>query len=387
MNFRMFYFILLFSLVFFTSGCIPNLNSLTKTASTGSVDTSTPTNTNTNTNTDYFVSTYSGTATIGGTTNGSLSQSLYYGPEGIAKDSFGNIYIADTGSHIIRKITKSTGIVSTFAGTAGTSGTTNGTGTAAKFNSPTFITIDSSDNLYVTDSANHGIRKITKDGVVTTLAGTLGSSGTTNGTGTAAKFNSPFGIIVDSTSTNLYVSEFLNHTIRKIVITSGVVTTLAGVVAVSGKDDGDGTTKIPHFNAPTGLVFDANGNLLVADYNNHAIRKVTMAGAVSTVAGKLGTSGSTDDIADAARFFHPTGIAKDSNGDFYIVDTQNNTIRKMTASHFNVSTVAGTAAENGILDGNGGVATFFTPMGIVIDSLNQIYITDTSNNTIRLLTK
>ena len=180
--------------------------------------------------------------------------------------------MAETSNHLIRKIVISTGVVTTVAGT-GSSGSANGTGTSASFDNPNGITTDGT-NLYVADSNNHLIRKIViSTGVVTTLAGT-GSSGCANGTGTSASFNAPNGITTDGT--NLYVGETNNHIIRKIVISTGVVTTVAGTVssactASSGSANGTGTSA--SFNQPSEITTDGI-NLYVADLGNHLIRQI-----------------------------------------------------------------------------------------------------------------
>jgi len=174
--------------------------------------------------------------------------------------------VADSLNHLIRKIVISTGVVTTVAGT-GSSGSANGTGTSASFNYPYGITTDGT-NLYVTDSGNHLIRKIViSTGAVTTVAGT-GSSGSANGTGTSASFNSPFGITTDGT--NLYVADSSNHLIRKIVISTGAVTTLAGTGS-SGSANGTGTSA--SFNIPSRITTDGT-NLYVADFDNHLIRQI-----------------------------------------------------------------------------------------------------------------
>ena len=214
--------------------------------------------------------------------------------------------------------------VTTLAGTAGTAGTTDATGTSARFNNPYKITTDGI-NLYVADYSNHTIRKVViSTGVVTTLAGTAGTSGTTNATGTSARFNSPAGLTTDGT--NLYVAEVLNHTIRKIVISTGVVTTFVGTAGTSGSSNGIGTSA--KFYKPVGLTMDGT-NLYVADTYNHTIRKVVIStGVVSTLAGTAGTSGTTDATGTSAKFNLPIGTTTDGTN-LYVVDRYNHAIRKI----------------------------------------------------------
>jgi sugar lactone lactonase YvrE len=270
------------------------------------------------------------------------------------------LYVCDTSNHTIRKITPA-GVVTTFAGTAGIVGSTDGTGTNAKFNLPSGITIDSSGNLYVSDNSNHTIRKITPAGVVTTFAGSAGSFGSTDGTGTAARFFKPQGIIIDS-SDNLYVCDVFNHTIRKIT-PAGVVTTIAGTAGSTGSVDGTGTAA--RFNNPIGITIDSSNNLYVCDGLNHTIRKITPAGVVTTIAGSAGTYGSTDGTGTAARFQQPLGITIDSSNNLYVCDIFNHTIRKITPAGV-VTTFAGTAGSTGSVDGTGTAARFYQPLGITI---------------------
>ena len=235
------------------------------------------------------------------------------------------MYVADTYNYLIRKITSS-GTVTTLAGTAGTSGFTDGVGTNAEFFNPHGVAVDSSGNVYVADTYNHLIRKITSSGAVTTLAGTAGISGFSDGVGTNAKFNYPHGVAVDS-SGNVYVADTHNQLIRKIT-SSGTATTLAGTAGISGSTDGVGTNA--KFNSPIGVAVDSSGNVYVADTYNHLIRKITSSGAVTTLAGSAGISGSTNVVGTNAEFFNPYGVAVGSSGNVYVADTFNHLIRKIT---------------------------------------------------------
>ena len=210
------------------------------------------------------VTTLAGTGSSG-SANGTGTSSSFYSPYGITTDGT-NLYVADYGNHLIRKIVISTGAVTTVAGT-GSSGSANGTGTSASFYNPEGITTDGT-NLYVTEFGNDLIRKIViSTGVVTTVAGT-GSSGSANGTGTSSSFYSPYGITTDGT--NLYVADYGNHLIRKIVISTGAVTTVAGTGS-SGSANGTGTSA--SFSFPYGITTDGT-NLYVADMGNNLIRKI-----------------------------------------------------------------------------------------------------------------
>jgi sugar lactone lactonase YvrE len=243
-------------------------------------------------------------------------------PFGIVADRSGNLWVTDGGS--VRKVTPA-GVVTTFAGgPLPSSGATSvdGFGTAAVFNNPNGIAIDSSGNLYVADSGNDTIRKITPDGNVTTLAGLALQFGDTDGTGSVARFSAPGGVAVDA-SGNVFVADTSNRVIRK-VTPAGVVTTLAGTAGVVGSADGTGPAA--QFKAIYGICIDASGNLYVTDADN-TIRMVTSAGVVTTLAGTPNVTGSADGTGAAAQFSGPYGVAVDASGDLFVADSANDTIR------------------------------------------------------------
>jgi len=295
----------------------------------------------------------------------------------VAFDGDGNLYVADTYNNTIRKVTPA-GEVTTFAG-SGSSGSDDGTGTAASFNNPTGVAFDGDGNLYVTERYNHTIRKITPAGEVTTFAGSAGSSGSDDGTGTAARFWQPTGVAVDGDG-NLYVADTSNNTIRKIT-PAGEVTTFAGSGS-SGSDDGTGTAA--SFTQPQGVVFGGDGNLYVLDTGNRTIRKVTPAGEVTTFAGS-GSSGSDDGTGTAAGFGEVMGAAFDGDGNLYVADAGNNTIRKITPAG-EVTTLAGSAGSSGSINGIGPAARFSSPRGVAVDGDGNLYVTDTYNSKIRKVT-
>ena len=216
---------------------------------------------------------------------------------------------------------------STLAGNAGY-GSADGTGSAARFWEPAGVAVDCAGNVYVADTDNYTIRKITPTGVVTTLAGLAGVSGSADGTNSAARFGFPSGVAVDSAG-NVYVADTYNSTIRKIT-SAGAVTTLAGLAGSGGS--ADGTNSAAQFDDPTGVAVDSAGNVYVADSFNHTIRKITQAGGVTTLAGLAGSAGIADGTNSAARFYSPKGVAVDSAGNVYVADSDNNTIRLGTTS-------------------------------------------------------
>jgi len=326
------------------------------------------------------VTTLAGSPGASGSTDGTGAAAHFKFPQGVATDSAGNVYVANAGNSTIRKITPA-GVVSTLAGTADSVGSADGTGAAARFNHPTGVATDSADNVYVTDTKNNTIRKITPAGVVSTLAGTAGGAGSADGTGAAASFNGPFGVATDNAD-NVYVADASNSTIRKIT-PAGVVTTVAGSPDASGSTDGTGAAA--RFNHPIGVVTDSAGNVYVADTANNTIRKITPTGVVSTLAGTASVTGSTDDTDAAARFNRPFGVATDSAGNVYVTDTTNSTIRKITPAGV-VSTLAGTADSVGSADDTGAAARFNESTGVATDSAGNVYVADAGNSTIRKIT-
>jgi sugar lactone lactonase YvrE len=317
---------------------------------------------------------------IGGYADGTGSAARFGSPSGAAVDSAGNVYVADMGNNAIRKVTPG-GVVTTLAGLAGSYGSDDGTGSAARFNGPTGVALDSAGNAYVADTGNNTIRKVTPGGVVTTLAGLPGSQGSADGTGSAARFSSPSGVAVDSAGI-LCVADTGNNTIRK-VTAGGVVTTLAGLAGRQGSADGTGSAA--QFSNPSGVAVDSAGNVYVADTANETIRKVTPGGVVTTLAGLAGSWGSADGTGSAAQFYHPSGVAVDGAGNVYVADSYNCMIRKVTPGGV-VTTLAGLAGNSGSTDGTGSAALFCGPQGVAVDSAGNVYVADTWNRSIRKVT-
>ena len=323
--------------------------------------------------TDFTVTTFAGKDGTAGSANGTGSAASFNGPTGMVSDGVGNLYVCDTGNAIIRKIT-SAGVVTTFAGSSGVRGSQDGTGSAAQFSTPTGIAFDSFGNLYVSDSGNSTIRKITTDGVVTTFAGTAKSVGDADGVGAAARFNNPTGLVIDSSTNFLYIADTFNDTIRMIntadITTStpvtnpdgtittttsvatpaGTVKTMAGSPGISGVYDGTGAYAL--FNLPSGVATDGS-NIFVADTGNNCIRRVTSGGAVTTVAGIAGIAGDRDGTYSSALFNQPQALVYAST--LIVADTGNSVIRTVTPQSV-VSTLA-LKAPTTDTPGTGGTGT------------------------------
>jgi VCBS repeat protein len=311
-------------------------------------------------------------------------------PYGVGVDAAGNIYIADTVNQVVRKVTRSTGIISTTAGNGVKGyGGDGGAATSAKLNDPLAVAVDASGNLYIADQLNNRIRKVSTSGIITTVAGTgvPGSAGD-GGSPTSAQLCHPYGISFDG-SNNLYIADAGNHKIRK--ITAGQISTVAGAgVAVCGQPGGysgdNGTATAAKLNNPSGVTVDLSGNLYIGDQLNNRIRKVS-GGIITTVAGTGAAGYNGDGIpATQAQLHSPYMAAVDSAGNLYIPDYFNYRIRKVTASTGLISTVAGIGVSGG--DGDGGPAPrayISDPTGVALDASGNLFLVDQATFRIRMV--
>jgi len=313
-----------------------------------------------------------------GFADGATNTAQFNTPTGVAVDSGGSLYVADEGNSRIRKVNFVPGVP------GGTITTIAGSG-AGQFEGPRGVAVDKNGNVYIADTGNNRIRKITPDGTVTTFAGSdspgVGGGGLADGQSTGAQFRLPVGVAVDGGG-NVYVADTGNNRIRKIT-PDGRVSTIAGSGAAGSGGFADGPAASARFNAPRGIAVDSAGNVYVADTLNQRIRKITPAGAVTTVAGS-GDQGTANGAAGAARFSSPDGIAVDSTGDLFVADNSSFRIREILTSGV-VIDVAGNARE-GFADGPAASAQFDFPAGLAVDGSGNLYVADSNNNRLRKIT-
>jgi trimeric autotransporter adhesin len=351
------------------------------------------------------ISTFAGNAKIGYSGDGGAAVSAeLWAPSGVAVDASGDLYIADIAGNVVRKVTASTGIITTVAGDstymgADTHGGYSGDGgpaVSAELNGPVGVALDASGNLYIADDGNDVIRKVAAaTGIITTVAGLPGGSGFSGDGGPAVKahLNHPFGIAADA-SGNLYIADTQNNVIREVSASTGIITTAAGNGYGAGTNPGgfsgdNGPATSAELSYPEGVALDISGNLYIADTLNMRVREVDASnGIITTVAGN-GVQGSSGDngAATSAELNHMMGISADALGNLYIADTGNMRIRKVDVSTGKISAMAGSGTQG--YAGDGGPAKdakLNNPWSTVVDASGNLYIADYTNSVVRKVT-
>jgi streptogramin lyase len=329
----------------------------------------------------YIFSTYAGSTE--GFKDGGRATSQFSSPEGITVDKYGNIYVTEYKSSIVRKIDKN-GKVSLIAGQPMQTGYADGEALKSIINRPHGLTVDNNRNVYFCDMKNHTIRKITPKGIVSTIAGKNGESGMIDGKGQNSRFNMPEGIAINSKG-ELFVADTYNFTIRKIDL-EGNVSTIAGKGSEAGYINGP--REKSRFNMPLGIAIDRLDNIFIVDANydldfqgNNVIRKIDTKGNVSTFAGIFGKNGHENGNKENAIFNKPVGIAIAADGTIFIADTEADLIRKINKKGI-VSTIGGQYLKEKSEIGIGNKAAFSDPQSITVAPNGDIFIADTFNNRI-----
>jgi len=333
------------------------------------------------------ISTYAGTGSAGYTGDGGAATSATVkNPEGVAVGPDGSIYVVDSDNHVVRKINPATGVITTVAGSGSPGWSGDGLlATAARLQQPQDVAVAPNGDLYIADTGNHSIRKVTAaTGLITTVAGSgsPGSSGD-GGAATLAKLSSPRGIVLASNG-DLYIADRSNNKIRKVSALTGIITTFAGTGTAGYTGDG-GLAVAARLQSPEGVEFASNGDLYIADTSNDVIRRVSaLTGFITTIAG-TGTTGYTGDggAATSARLNGPESVTVSASGDLYVADRGNNVIRRFTIGG-TIATFAGTGTAG--YSGDGGSATgakLNSPAGIAIDGSGVVYVADTANQRVR----
>ncbi len=326
-----------------------------------------------------IVTLLAGSPGTGGHVDGTGSGALFLSPKAMSVDSAGNVYTVDNFCGTIRKITPA-GATTTIAGptTSCAFGSTDGPASQARFTSPSGTAVDPAGNVYVADSGNCTVRKIATDGTVSTVAGVPSSCLSIDGDRITARFFGVAGITVGLDG-NIYVTGYSDCTVRK-VTPSGVVTTVAGLSATCATTDGTGAAA--RFYHPSGIAADSHGNFYIADETGCTVRAMTSSGVVTTLAGKRDACGSADGQGQTAQFNVPSWSAVDAHGNVYVSDYLNYTVRKISPAGV-VTTIAGLAGTSGTSNGAGPAATLNHPDGIAVDSAGTIYVADRNNHDVR----
>jgi sugar lactone lactonase YvrE len=335
------------------------------------------------------VSTIAGDGTAGYTGDGGPATSARIrNAEGVAYGPDGSVYIVDTDNHVVRKVAPGTGVITTVAGSGSPGWTGDGTpATAARLQRPQDLAVAANGDLYIADTGNHSIRKVAAaTGLITTIAGS-GAPGSLGdgGLATLARLSSPSGIALAANG-DFYIADRGNNKIRRVLALTGIITTFAGTGTAGYTGDG-GLATLARLRAPQGVDLASNGDLYVADTGNHVVRRVAALTTVITTIAGTGTAGYLGDggAATAARLRSPESIVIGASGEVYVADTGNDVIRRFTVGG-SIATVAGTGVAGFSGDGGAGTsAQFDTPSGVAVDASGVVVIADTANQRVRRL--
>jgi sugar lactone lactonase YvrE len=321
---------------------------------------------------DGSVTTVAGSTMAAGFVDGVGTAALFNAPAGLYADRSGNLYIADSGNFALRRMTIASADVVTYAG-ALSAGSADGTGTEARFSAPQGLAVDDT-TAYVADTGNDTIRTVDlTSGKVTTLAGAAGQRGNVDGPVAKARFDGPTGLALDSAGQVLYVGDMLNRVIRRIDLAKGVVSTLS-------YDNGPGYGGL---DGPSGLALDGT-HLYVADSIDDDVVAVDLnAGQISLVAGQFDMPGTKNGVSAGAAFYAPTGVSVDGLGHLYVADNQAGTVRRIVEASATVSTLAGRPDSAGYADGIGAAALFAQPFALTTDGIGDVFVSDPNNNAVR----
>jgi DNA-binding beta-propeller fold protein YncE len=326
------------------------------------------------------LSIFAGTGTDGAATAGPATSSNLNYPTGVAVDSSGNVYIADYSNNVVEKVTPS-GTLSVFAGTGTDGAPTAGPATSSNLNGPTGVAVDSSGNVYIADNSNHRIEKVTPSGTLSVFAGTGTKGAPTAGPATSSNLNDPTGVAVDS-SGNVYIADQSGKRVVK-VKPDGTLSVFAGTGTAGAPTAGPATSS--NLNNPAGVAVDSSGNVYIADKSNNLVEKVTPDGTLSVFAG-TGTQGSpTPGVATSSKLYGPTGVAVDSSGNVYIADRSNELVLKVTPSG-TLSVFAGTGTQGAPIAGPATSSNLNHAFGVAVDSSGNVYIVDSGNNLVEKVT-
>jgi len=328
----------------------------------------------------WTLSVFAGTGTADAPTAGPATSSNLNWPNGVAVDSSGNVYIADKVNHVVEKVTPS-GTLSVFAGTGTAGAPTAGPATSSKLNYPMGVAVDSSDNVYIADTQNMRVEKVTPDGTLSIIAGSGSQDAPTAGPATSSALNQPYGVAVDS-SGNVYIADYGTHRVEK-VTPSGTLSVFAGTGTGGAPTAGPATSSNLYY--PAAVAVDSSGNVYIADFSNRRVEKVTPSGTLSVFAGTGNRGVSTAGPATSSDMYGPYGVAVDSSGNVYIGDYRNNTVLRVTPSG-TLSIIAGTGTSGVPTAGPATSSNLNRPTGVAIDSSGNVYIADLYNARVEKLT-